>query len=200
MQNIQILDQIKIAKKNKQPIVFEQYQMPNITWQDMLNFLYKESLLYNSNLIEKVKKAPIGEIDSIGNIQIQSKFWLSPQNNNIFKDFDGVSELLYKLNNSKDNSMCSYYKNMQCNCDNDWHFQGMRISLSNRLVSDHHDPHDVFYWQILGTSFWKINKGITYILNPGDLFYLPEENSHEVWCDGPRAGLLIDNLSNTKNQ
>jgi hypothetical protein len=195
-----MLDQIKIAKKNKQPIVFEKYQMPDITWQDMLNFLYKESLPYNPDLIEKVKQVNNPEdFNSIGNIQIQNKFWLSPQNNNIFKDFNGVSELLFKLNNSKDNSWCSYYKNMHCSCDSDWHFQGMRISLSNRLVSDHHDPHDVFYWQVLGTSFWKIDGDVTYTLNPGDLFYLPEENSHEVWCDGPRAGLLIDNLSNTKN-
>ena len=72
----------------------------------------------------------------------------------------------------------------------------MRVSLSNRLVTDHHDPHDIFYWQVLGTSFWKIDKNVTYTLSPGDLLYLSKNNSHEVWCDGPRAGLLIDNLNN----
>jgi mannose-6-phosphate isomerase-like protein (cupin superfamily) len=191
-----MFDLIEEAKKNKQAVVFRNYEIPNITWEDVLLFLYKESLVTNHNLEKKVKEMNnFADFNSIGNIQIQNKFWLSPQNHNIFKDFNGVSELLYKLNNFIDNSHCEYYNDKTCSCSSDWHFQGIRISLSNRLVSDHHDPHDIFYWQILGTSFWKVDNDITYTLNPGDLLYLPLENSHEVWCDGPRAGLLIDNLN-----
>lgn len=191
-----MLDKIIDAKKNNYGFVIEKYQMPEIVWEDVLLFLYKESLKKSPDLEQKViEQNNPADFNSIGNIQIQSKFWLSPQTNNIFKDFNGVSELLYKLNDSKDNSHCGYYNNSFCSCGIPWHFQGIRISLSNRLVSDHHDPHDIFYWQILGTSFWKVNKDITYTLYPGDLFYLPKESSHEVWCDGPRAGLLIDNLS-----
>ena len=191
-----MFDLIQEAKNNKHGIVFEKYQMPEITWEDVLLFLYKESLVTNHNLAKKVNKMNnFADFNSIGNIQIQNKFWLSPQSHNIFKDFNGVSELLYKLNNMTDNSHCEYYNDKMCSCSSDWHFQGIRISLSNRLVSDHHDPHDIFYWQILGTSFWKIDNDITYTLNPGDMLYLPLENSHEVWCDGPRAGLLIDNLN-----
>lgn len=194
-----MLNQIEDAKKNNQALVFEKYQMPEITWEDVLLFLYKESLVPNHDLTRKVKKMNnLAEFSAMGNVQIQSSFWLSPQSNNIFKDFNGVSELLYKLNDSKDNSHCKYYLNSWCSCDSYWHFQGIRISLSNRLVSDHHDPHDIFYWQILGTSFWKVNNDITYTLNPGDMLYLPKESSHEVWCDGPRAGLLIDNLQEMK--
>jgi hypothetical protein len=191
-----MLELIKEAKKNSQAIVFENYQKPDISWEDVLLFLYNESVVPNHDLEKRVEKMNnLSDFNSIGNVQIQSKLWLSPQSHNIFKDFNGVSELLYKLNDSKDNSHCTYYLNQHCSCDSDWHFQGIRISLSNRLVSDHHDPHDIFYWQILGTSFWKIDGGITYTLNPGDMLYLPLENSHEVWCDGPRAGLLIDNLN-----
>jgi hypothetical protein len=194
-----MFNQIEDAKKNNQALVFEKYQMPEITWEDVLLFLYKESLVPNHDLIQKVKHINNpADFNSIGNIQIQDKFWLSPQSHNIFKDFKGVSELLYKLNDSKDNSDCKYYSNAWCSCDSYWHFQGIRISLSNRLVSDHHDPHDIFYWQILGTSFWKVDNNITYTLNPGDMLYLPKESSHEVWCDGPRAGLLIDNLQEMK--
>jgi hypothetical protein len=190
-----MLNQIINAKKNNKGFVIEKYQIPNITWEDVLLFLYKESIKTNDNLQKKVKNINNYEhFDLIGNVQIQNRLWLSPQTHDIFKDFNGVSELLYKLNNLKDNSHCDYYKNILCSCDMPWHFQGIRISLSNRFVTDHHDPHDIFYWQILGTSFWKVNNDITYILNPGDLFYLPKESSHAVWCDGPRAGLLIDNL------
>jgi hypothetical protein len=194
-----MLEQIKEAKINKHGIVFEKYQIPEITWEEILLFLYKESTDSGEiakRLEEKVKKFNIpGDFNSIGNVQLQQKFWLAPQSNNLFKEFNGITELLYKLNQLKEDRDCGYYYQRPHNCDLDWHYQGIRISLSNRLVSDHHDPHDIFYWQILGTSFWKIDGQITYKLNPGDLLYLPLENSHEVWCDGPRAGLLIDNLN-----
>ena len=194
-----MFDLIKEAKINKHGLVFEKYQMPEITWEDILLFLYKESTADGKickDLEKRVKQiANPDDFNSIGNVQIQSKFWLAPQTNNLFEEFDGVTELIYKLNQSKENKQCGYYKNQNHNCDLDWHYQGIRMSLSNRFVSDHHDPHDIFYWQIVGTSFWKIDGDITYTLNPGDLLYLPLENSHEVWCDGPRAGLLIDNLN-----
>lgn len=191
-----MLELIKEAKQNKQALVFENYQTPEITWEDMMKYIYKESTIVNLNLQDRVKK--VGNpaaLDYIGNIQIQERFWLAPQTTNLFEEFAGVSELLYKLNNSIDNRECAYYNKQQHNCSSDWHPQGIRMSLSDRLVSDHHDPHDVFYWQILGTSFWKIDNDITYTLKPGDMLYLPLENSHSVWCDGPRAGLLVDNLN-----
>jgi hypothetical protein len=192
-----MFDLIQEAKNNKHGLVFEKYQMPEITWEDIVKHIYKESTLDNPALREKVKKFQnLETLDYIGNLQIQNKMWLAPQTNNIFKEFKGVSELLYKLNQSKENQECGYYYRNRHSCDLDWHYQGIRISLSNRFVPDHHDPHDIFYWQIVGTSFWRIDGGITYTLNPGDLLYLPLENSHAVWCDGPRAGLLIDNLSN----
>ncbi len=191
-----MFDLIKVAKENSHGIVFEQYQLPQINWEDMMKYIYKESTVFNRNLRDKVEKVNNLEVlDFIGNIQLQSKFWLAPQNPNLFDEFPGISELLLKLNNGIDNRNCGYYKKMNHDCSSDWHPQGIRMSLSNRLVSDHHDPHDIFYWQILGTSFWKIDGDITYELKPGDMLYLPLENSHEVWCDGPRAGLLIDNLN-----
>jgi hypothetical protein len=191
-----MFDLIREAKENKHGVVFEKYQIPEISWEDLMNFIYRESVLNNPDLRNKVEKINnLDVLDYIGNVQLQNKFWLAPQTNNLFEEFLGVSELLYKINNSKENKECNYYKKQRHNCNLDWHYQGIRMSLSNRLVSDHHDPHDIFYWQIVGTSFWKIDGGITYTLNPGDLLYLPLENSHEVWCDGPRAGLLIDNLN-----
>ncbi len=191
-----MFDLIKEAKINSHGLVFEQYQIPEITWEDIMKFIYKESTKDNENLKKRVDSVNNHRaLDYIGNIQIQEKFWLAPQTHNIFNDFNGVSELLHKLNNGIDNRNCGYYKEQQHDCNSDWHFQGIRMSLSDRLVSDHHDPHDIFYWQIVGTSFWKIDGGITYELKPGDMLYLPLENSHEVWCDGPRAGLLIDNLN-----
>ena len=45
-----MINQIIDAKKNKQTLVFEKYQIPEIIWEDVLSFLYKESLVPNHNL------------------------------------------------------------------------------------------------------------------------------------------------------
>ena len=187
---------IREAKKNKHALVFEKYKTPGIKWEDMMNHIYQESVKTNKNLQEKSEKTNNKDhCDYIGNIQIQEKLWLSPQANNLFEEFPEISDLMQSLNAGVDNRICGYYDNSQHNCLSNWHIQGIRMSLSNRHVKDHHDPHDIFYWQILGTSFWKINNDVTYTLNPGDLLFLPFENSHQVLCEGPRAGLLIDNLN-----
>lgn len=193
-----MFDLIEEAKRNKHEVIFENYQTPTITWEQIVNYLYKESKIYNPDLKKRVERIKnYSAFNFIGNIQIQEQFWLAPQTHNLFNEFDGISELLKKINNGVDTKDCIYYGEVASvhNCKSDWHAQGIRISLSDRLVSDHHDPHDIFYWQILGTSFWKIDNSRTYTLKPGDMLYLPLENSHEVWCDGPRAGLLIDNLN-----
>ena len=191
-----MLDQIIDAKNNKQPLVFEKYQMPEISWEDVMIFIYNQSLICNEDLRLRAEKTNNPDaLDYIGNILIQNKFWLAPMASDLFDIIPGAADLLFKLNNNVDNRKCAYYSQNTHNCDSDWHFQGIRMSLSNRHVPDHHDPYDIFYWQILGTSFWKIDNDVTYTLNPGDLLYLPLENSHQVWCDGPRAGILIDNLN-----
>lgn len=196
IQYIMNFELVEEAKKAKKALIFKQYLMPKISWENILNHIYKESIVDNINLRKKTEITNDREsMDYIGNIQIQNKFWLAPQEPNLFKEFPQISELLDDLNSLKNNISCEYYNKRTHDCESDWHPQGIRISLSNRIVTDHHDPHDIFYWQIVGTSFWKIDMDITYILEPGDLLYLPKENSHEVWCDGPRAGLLIDNLN-----
>jgi hypothetical protein len=199
-----MFDLIEEAKKKKQGIVFKNYQTPTVTWEDMVRHIYKESVSSDpvaKDLEQRVKETNNRDaIDSIGRVQIQTKLWLSPQQNNLFEEFPEMGQLLYKLNKNVDNSKCAYFQDTMNShdCGLDWHFQGIRMSLSNRLVPDHHDPWDIFYWQMIGTSFWKIDNDITHVLEPGDLLYLPLENSHEVWCDGPRAGLLIDNLNSIK--
>lgn len=192
---------IEEAKNKKQAIVFKNYLTPTLTWEDIVSHIYRESVKWDEvakELEERTQK--IGDafqFNSIGRIQIQNQLWLSPQQKDLFEEFPQIADLLYKLNKGVDNRECSLYDDSMSghDCDSDWHPQGIRISLSNRIVPDHHDPWDVFYWQIVGTSFWKVDNDITYELEPGDLLYLPVENSHEVWCDGPRAGLLIDNFN-----
>lgn len=183
-----MIEHFKKAKDNKEVILFKNFQEVKITWEDALKFIFDECSIPNEGL-KKNKN-----VDSLGNVQIQDKFWLAPQTNYLFDRFDGISELLYKVNGNKENKECSRYKIGTCNCDLVWHMQGLRMSLSPRHVSDHNDPWDILYWQVLGTSFWKINNDKVYQLNPGDMLYFSQEDSHAVWCEGPRAGFIIDGI------
>ena len=183
-----MIDQFKKAKSNKEILLFKNFKQSNITWDNALQFIFDECKIENQNL--KNNK----NVDSLGNVQIQDKFWLAPQTNYLFERFPEIQELLYIVNGNKENKTCNRYKTGVCNCDIVWHTQGLRMSLSPRYVSDHNDPWDILYWQVLGTSFWKMNNDVVYELNPGDLIYFSQEDSHAVWCEGPRAGFIIDGI------
>lgn len=188
------------AKIHKEILHFKNFQTPDISWQEVLNFIFDESKKWNQILKSNM---PLEVGTTSGNIEITADLWLSPQNPNLFNKFKGIKELFEKINSSLDSEKCNYYKNelgrqdeyFQCDCKNLWHIQGIRISLGNRIVRSHQDPNRVLYWQILGNSYWKMNDLHTYKLEPGDLLYFNQEDFHEVSQDGPRAGIIIDALN-----
>ena len=187
-----MIEQFKLAKQNKDILFFENFQTPEISWENVLNFLFEESAKETNFLPESEEWE---KWEKWGNIQVQDHLWLAPQTNYLFTKFKGVEDLLKKVNGGAVNKCCTYYaEERKCNCKNVWHSQGMRISLGRRIVSSHQDPHDILYWQILGSSYWKINNDKVYKLRPGDLFYFSKEDYHMVWCDEPRAGLIIDGI------
>jgi hypothetical protein len=193
-----MLDIFKQAKINKEVLHFENFQAPEITWEDATKFIYKESTFSNKELNQNHDRVNKGE--TIHGNMIMNRGYLLPQTRNLFSVFPGVTELMNKVNDTKNSDSCSYYNDpnitdiVGCNCSSPWHIQALRFSITEHHVRDHHDPNDVLYWQLLGTSYWKINKDKVYKLNPGDLFYFNKEDSHEVWQDGPRSGIIIDNL------
>jgi mannose-6-phosphate isomerase-like protein (cupin superfamily) len=70
--------------------------------------------------------------------------------------------------------------------------------MGHHKVPSHTDPNDVLYWQLLGTSYWKMNNNKEYKLEPGDLLYFNQEDAHAVWQEGPRAGIIIDDIKQKK--
>lgn len=187
-----MIEEFKKAKSSKSILHFKNFQKPQIEWVDVLQFIFDESEIENKHLAEKENAEH--RLWALGNVQIQDKLWLAPQTSNLFSRFNGISELLYRVNGEKENQTCSRYTFGSCDCDVVWHTQGVRVSLAGRYVSDHNDPYDILYWQVLGTSFWKMNNDKVYELNPGDLLYFSQEDSHAVWCDVPRAGIIIDGI------
>lgn len=179
------------AKNNKEILHFKNFQTPEIGWGDALKFVYDLSKIPNDNII---KRSGWSGGVAYGSVLANNGYFLFEENN-LFPIFKGVTELMEKVNGGNGGKDCVYYSGPRtCDCEYMWHIQTLRFSISDHEVSDHNDPNDVLYWQLLGTSYWKMNKDKTYKLEPGDLLYFNKEDSHEVWQDGPRAGIIIDNI------
>jgi len=191
-----LVEQIKQAKLDREILLFKDYKTPNISWEEMMIYLYEQYAVKDEALYLRELSQP-GNFVAAGSVQTQSDMWLAPQRKHLFDRFEQVAEVLYEANGDKEDRTCNYYNPVvnNCACDMFWHSQGIRLALGNHIVSDHNDPVDVLYWQLLGTAYWQMNNDKVYTLNPGDLLYFSKEDSHKVWQDGPRAGLIMDGFS-----
>lgn len=208
---IQNLSQeFKNAKQTGNFIVKKSYisELPN--WDSVLNFVYDQTCVdekekENRNFYEKI--FPDGRVINTvhGNIVIQDPLWIKSVTGKVWDQISELKTFLYKLNKDfgidSDFENCSYYDGTVlrlCNCDAVWHSDGLVVSLAVKHISDHKDVFDAGYIQLIGKSFWKINgdKDNIITLDPGDLLLLPNELTHEVWGEGPRAGVLLGKNNN----
>jgi hypothetical protein len=196
-----LVEDFKIAKKEKRAIFLKKYFPTEINWERILWFLYNQSLIDNIKLIEKDRDLASG-VDVFGNVLLQRPLWMAPQTGMVWDEnnFPEIKLFLEKLNSDFENSEnfknCNSYKHWDtrsCDCNSIWHSEGIKISLSNKFVGTHSDPWDACYFQIKGNSYWKITgyDSVEYKLEEGDILLFPKETSHEVWSDGPRMGLLL---------
>ena len=151
----------------------------------------------NENWHIQTLRFSISDHEVFGSVLAHKGYFLFEESN-LFPIFKGVTEFMEKVNGGNSGKDCSYYTNQKvqrgCDCNENWHIQTLRFSISDHEVSDHNDPNNVLYWQLLGTSYWVMNKDKEYKLEPGDLLYFNKEDSHLVWQDGPRAGIIIDDI------
>lgn len=185
------------AKENREILHFKNFQEPEITWDDALRFLYNLTATdCDENFRQRALRSGNGSL-LIGSV-IDTRGYFLFEENNLFPIFKGVTELMEKVNGGDSGQTCQYYSpdrnNSSCSCGQQWHIQTLRLSISNHQVSNHNDPNNVLYWQLLGNSYWVMNEDKEYKLEPGDLLYFSQEDSHLVWQDGPRAGIIIDDL------
>jgi hypothetical protein len=181
------------AKENKEILHFKNFQEPEIGWEDALTFVYNLSKIQD----ERVKNRAIRQNDvAFGSVILTDSGYFWFEENNLFSIFKGVEELMEKVNGGSSGKDCIHYLGEpgNCDCNQQWHVQTLRFVMGHHKVSSHTDPNDVLYWQLLGTSYWKMNNDKEYKLEPGDLLYFNKEDSHAVWQDGPRAGIIIDDI------
>jgi len=72
----------------------------------------------------------------------------------------------------------------------DLFFANAYVNLSSKIdnIPPHTDAADNFYWQCQGSVEWGAN-GNSYLVEPGDLVYIPAKTLHAVKFSGPRAAL-----------
>jgi hypothetical protein len=185
------------AKQNKEILHFKNFQKPEISWEDALTFVYNLSKIQD----ERVKDRAIRQDDvAFGSVILTDSGYFWFEENNLFPIFKGVEELMKRVNGDNSGKDCIHYlgKPGHCDCNQQWHIQTLRFVMGHHKVPSHTDPNDVLYWQLLGTSYWKINNDKEYKLEPGDLLYFNQEDAHAVWQDGPRAGIIIDDIKQRK--
>ena len=199
------------AKQDNKIILKRSYFNHSISWQDVLNFVYKESDVEdvqdrNKNIYSQVVPEGNLYITIKGNISVHHPLWIKSLSGKLWEEIPELKDFLIKLNKDFNSyiyfDQCEYYDETyqrNCTCDSAWHTEGMVVSLASRLVSEHRDVFDAGYIQLLGKSFWKIEgEAEVCVLEPGDLILLPNELTHEVWGDGPRAGVLLYLEENNK--
>jgi hypothetical protein len=196
-----ILSVFKEAATEEEAVLIENYFKTKFTWQNALDFIYKQTINRNLDLEEKVRKQD-DTVHVNGNILIQHPFWLAPQTGLVWEEFPEIKDFLHKINSESgydyDFSNCDYYKewdDRNCSCKSLWHSEGIKVSLGEKTINEHSDPWPACYLQSIGTSFWEIkgkNSKKIYELKEGDLLFFPKKTTHRVWAEGPRVGFLIN--------
>lgn len=186
------------AKENQEILYFKNFQKPEVSWEDTLNFVYTLAHIPDKRVLDRsIKQNDV----AFGSVILTTNGYFWFEENNLFSTFKGVTEFMEKVNGGVSGKDCIHYLGEpgHCDCNQQWHIQTLRFVIGDSKVPAHRDPNDVLYWQLLGTSYWKMNNDKEYKLEPGDLLYFNKNDVHEVWQYGPRAGIIIDDIKQREN-
>jgi len=169
-----MLEELIECKKNGTTKVFKGFNNDVLNWDEFANVVYSTSK-------ESPQVKELGDYDLSlggklhGNIIIKQDLY--------FYIFHKESALPGK---------CIQIINKFKEYDIDLGFSNYYINLSNNIsnIPSHNDPHDNVYWQCQGTVEWIANNGQIYMVEPGDLVYIPAKTPHGVnFLNNPRGAV-----------
>lgn len=160
------------AKNANNAILFNNVFLPDYTWNDFINHLdYAYGEPNNNSGIYDAKEV-IGLVN----------FW-----HKLTYTVEGVSNKTFPEIEEKFNFLKTLHPS-----DGHGYFAAMSLTTKDPTTGKHHDPVDVMYCQFIGSVIWKIEYPETvehFILNPGDMIYVPSGIMHEVTSLTPRAAI-----------
>lgn len=160
------------CKKNGTTKVFKGFHNNVLTWDEFANIIYSESK-------EEPQVKELGDYDKSlggkihGNMIVKQDLYLyvlptmvPDKCAEVIDEFRSYGIAL---------GLSNYYINLSNNINN---------------IPSHNDPLDNFYWQCQGSVEWVANGNQTYLVEPGDLVYIPAKTNHGVnFLSGPRGAV-----------
>jgi uncharacterized RmlC-like cupin family protein len=158
-------------------VVLNNFFYQDYSWDNFINSINDG---YDLNDLNN-KVEPAKEV--VGKINFWQKLTMTLENINEtnFPGIQGKAERLAQLHKELSGSgKCIGY------------FGAVSITHKEPTTGKHNDPMDVIYAQFIGSVTWTIydeDKYEIYVLNPGDIIYVPKTVIHEVTSLSPRAAL-----------
>ena len=171
-----ILNEIFNNKQNGTTCVIKNFCNEVPSWEDFIQYL-EEATHQPSSFADPLPQYDLdlgGKV--VGNVLIKQDFYLYIATHRPMGACEKIIEEFSLMHPSF--SMGNLYLNLSSTINN---------------VPSHIDGLDNFYWQCQGSVEWEAN-GNTYVVNPGDLVFIPAKTYHAVNFSVPRAavGFSVD--------
>lgn len=182
------LEELKLlvdkSRLNSDAILFKSIATDNPTWSDFIKHLDHE---YH-NPPQQISSRP-DEEKMVNGVCIRNNFYLSVRSpargsygNIFFPQCDDILSFFDKIMGEPGSGVSAFIN-----------FVGKESP-----INIHPDRRDTLYWQCIGSTTWNIypdEKNLSqfksFILNPGDVIFVPKGVSHTVLTGEPRAAIAF---------
>lgn len=167
----EITDLILENKKNGTSVLIKDFYKDVPSWDEFIDYI-QDSTDQQSSFPNPLPKYDLdlgGKV--IGGVLIKQNFYF----------YIPVHKSIGKSDNIK-REFCITFP--------DFSLINLYVNLSNKIdnIPEHKDNRDNFYWQCQGSVEWNAN-GNTFMVEPGDLVYIPANTYHAVNFFGPRTAV-----------
>ena len=179
---IDIYNNILKAKEDHTAYFHKNFFSDVPSWDDFLNCVFQEVQIPNPELEKNMLYGKDVNERLAGNVIITEDVYFSPQTQDINKYFKSIVPFVQEFKSVNKIGLG---------------LSGPKISVGPRHVAAHSDKWDAFSLQCQGTTTWTIGYPESgykeeFQMEPGDFLFFPKETTHELYCTGPRAGLIFN--------
>lgn len=169
--NNKIIKDILKNKHNSNIVIFKKFCTETPDWSEFIKYIDQSSRMLISSFPENLNDTPNTVVS--GNMIIKQNFYF----------YLGIHGFLGKSSYKIQNEFSKIFK-----CEGGMTTVYVNLSTNINNISEHTDKYDNFYWQCIGITEW-VYKNKKYLVEPGDLVYIPANVPHSVNFRMPRAAI-----------